>query len=103
MAEADRPTAAGRAREQTLAVAAVAAVLALAGCATQPPLDAHDPPGFSLAVVRGLTAPVTLVPGLVLEMRIYAFPKGGWPYNLGHVIGLGPCAFAGLLLAGSRL
>jgi hypothetical protein len=38
-------------------------------------------------------APFALIGGLLLEVRIYAFPNSGWWYDLGFMLGL--CAWPG--------
>jgi hypothetical protein len=68
-----------------------AALLALAGCATQPhPNLPASPPGFFSALLHGFLAPFALVAGILFDVRIYAYPNTGWWYDLGFLIGLMP-------------
>ena len=83
-----------KASQLSRALVAVACAALIAGCATQPHPEAYDPPGFFLAIVHGLTAPLALIGGLVLDVRVYAFPNSGWLYDLGFMLGLLPWGIA---------
>jgi hypothetical protein len=66
-----------------------AAIFAVS-CATQlieevPP----DAPGFMFGFLQGLTMLFALIGSFFFDVRIYAFPNSGWPYDLGYVIGAG--------------
>jgi len=67
----------------------------LAACAHQPPLEAHQPPGFLLGLFQGFTMLFSFVGSIFLDIRIYAFPNSGFYYDLGYLIGAG-CFFGGL-------
>ncbi len=67
-------------------LSAVAGVLFLAGCATQP-LPQSTYPGFWAGLGHGLVALIALVVGLFAPVRIYAFPNGGFWYDAGFAIG----------------
>ena len=60
----------------------------LAACATQPSPNTFDPPGFWFGLLQGAIAPFALVGSLFKEVRIYAFPNGGWWYDLGFLLGV---------------
>jgi hypothetical protein len=69
------------------------ALFAVAGlvsaCAVQPHLaQARGAPGFFFALLHGFIAPVSLIGGIFLDIRIYAFPNSGWFYDLGFLLGL---------------
>lgn len=70
----------------------------VAACATQPMPDALDVPGFWSGLLHGVTSPFSLIGGLFLDIRIYAFPNSGWWYDCGFMLGLG--ALGGLTTAG---
>jgi len=63
-------------------------VTALASCAYQPEPQAYDPPGFFSAIFHGIVSPLALCFGIFSDIRIYAFPNGGWWYDFGFMIGL---------------
>jgi hypothetical protein len=66
---------------------AMALVLLLAACATQPTAVAAAP-GFWLGLLHGLIAPFSLIASLFWDVRIYAFPNdGGW-YDFGYYLGI---------------
>lgn len=67
---------------------ALAPALVLAACATQPHAGAYGAPGFFMGLVYGLVAPLALIGGLLVEVRVYAFPNSGWWYDLGFLLGL---------------
>ena len=64
----------------------LAAAIVLAGCATQPPPQLHYP-GFLAGLLHGFVALASLVASLFFNIRIYAFPNGGFRYDMGFVIG----------------
>lgn len=68
-----------------LAICATAALLA--SCATQPPVDAYDPPGFFSGLLHGFFILFGFLAGLFTEYRIYAFPNSGGWYDFGYLIG----------------
>ena len=93
------------------AIIIAAAILTLAGCATQP-TSIGDYPGIFLGFVHGLIVPVTLVGSIFYDIRIYAFPNSGVLYDFGFVLGysisgtvmfLSTIARIGGLLATGRL
>jgi hypothetical protein len=63
-------------------------LIVLSGCAQQPTPAAFDPPGFWLAFVHGLMAPLALMGSLFMDIRIYAFPNSGVSYDFGFLLGL---------------
>ena len=68
-----------------LAICAAAALLA--SCATQPPVNAYDPPGFFSGLIHGFLILFVFLAGLFTEYRIYAFPNSGGWYDFGYLIG----------------
>jgi len=72
---------------------AMAAMLLLASCATQPPVTAVDPPGFFSGLLHGFLVLFSLIGSVFMDHRIYAFPNSGWWYDLGFF--LGASAFLG--------
>lgn len=79
----------------------LAFLLALAGCATQPPHG--KAPGFLMGLLHGLEVPFSLVGSLFLRVRIYAFPNAGFGYDLGFVLGFGLLILLSFLLVLPRL
>ena len=70
-------------------MAAVAMVLLLASCASQPIPDAYDPPGFFSGLWHGFIIFFSLVGHLFdNSIRIYAFPNSGGWYDFGFFIGV---------------
>ncbi len=73
---------------------ALLATALLAGCAAQPRVPAylssgtadHLPPVL-IGFLHGFLAPITVVLSMIGDVRIYAWPNGGWPYDLGFVVG----------------
>lgn len=63
----------------------VAAVLS--ACATQPPPQAFDPPGFWAGLFHGFTIFFSLIGSIFTENRIYAFPNSGGWYDFGFFLG----------------
>jgi len=70
-------------------VAAIAALLLLSSCASQPhPLEIGAP-NFWFGLLHGAISPVTLVISFLdPTVRIYAFPNSGWWYDFGYFIGM---------------
>lgn len=71
--------------------------LAAAACATQPEgfPRGDDPPGFFSGLLHGFAIAFAFIAQFFSDsIRVYAFPNGGWPYDLGFIIG------AGLFLGG---
>lgn len=64
----------------------LAALLLLAGCATQPAPHA-DAPGFLAGLLHGLIALFALAASLFWNVRMYAWPNAGFGYDLGFAIG----------------
>jgi hypothetical protein len=64
-----------------------AAAALLASCATQPPVNAYDPPGFFSGLLHGFLIFFGFLAGLFTEYRIYAFPNSGGWYDFGYLIG----------------
>ena len=58
------------------------------GCAHQPPPPGSDLPGFFLGLVQGYISLFALIASLFFDVRIYAYPNGGWWYDLGFVLGV---------------
>ena len=70
--------------------------LLLTGCAHQPVSEAADAPGFFWGLLHGAISPYALIAGVFSEVRVYAYPNGGWPYDLGFMLGLLPWAFSAM-------
>ena len=68
-------------------VLATAAVLA-ASCASQPPTQSADAPGFLLGFVHGFVALFSFIGSWFTDVRIYAFPNSGHWYDLGYLLGV---------------
>lgn len=64
----------------------LAALLLLAGCATQPPA-VPGAPGFFTGLLHGLIALASLAASLFWHVRMYAFPNSGIGYDFGFAIG----------------
>jgi hypothetical protein len=62
-------------------------VVALSGCAHQPPPALPGVPGFFSGLLHGFLVLVSLVGSLFTDVRVYAFPNSGFFYDLGFVIG----------------
>ena len=73
------------------------AAATLAACARQPAVYAPDAPGFWWGILHGLISPVSLLAGIVSDVRIYAFPNSGLVYDLGFMLGAGPAFFMSVL------
>lgn len=74
--------------------------LLLQGCATQPPPQGNNPPGFLLGLVHGFLILFGFIGSLFTDYRIYAFPNSGGWYDFGYL--LGAMAFLGGGGAGTR-
>jgi hypothetical protein len=59
----------------------------LTACATQPTPTVFEPLGFWYGLLHGAISPFALIAGFFADVRIYAFPNGGWWYDFGFVIG----------------
>ena len=58
----------------------------LVSCASQPPANAYDPPGFFMGVLHGFCILFSLIASVFTDIRIYSFPNtGGW-YDFGYFI-----------------
>lgn len=62
-------------------------VVAVGGCAHQPPSALPGVPGFFSGLLHGLLILVSLVGSIFTDVRIYAFPNSGFFYDLGFAIG----------------
>jgi hypothetical protein len=70
-------------------VVAIAALLLLSSCATQPHASEIGAPNFWFGLLHGVISPVTLVISFFDPVvRIYAFPNSGWWYDLGYFLGV---------------
>jgi hypothetical protein len=72
----------------------------LSACATQPPPQSFDPPGFWSGLFHGFTILFSLIGSIFTDHRIYAFPNSGGWYDFGFF--LGACMFLGGGGAGAR-
>lgn len=72
----------------------------LASCATQPPAEGSDIPGFFMGLFHGFIILFSLIFSIFTDVRIYAFPNTGFFYDLGFFIGAS--AFLGGGGAGAR-
>ena len=61
-------------------------VTVLTACATQPAAQQHGP-GFAAGLLHGFIAIFALAASLYFDVRIYAFPNGGFWYDAGFVLG----------------
>jgi hypothetical protein len=80
----------------------LAALMIVAGCATQPPGSAGDP-AFLLGLFHGFTAIAALIGSLFFRIRIYAFPNGGFWYDAGFVTGFGASVLLLVLVSIARI
>ena len=68
-------------------LAMVGVALTIAGCATQPHAGGPMVPGFLFGILQGFLMPFSFVGSLFMDIRIYAYPNGGWLYDFGYLIG----------------
>jgi hypothetical protein len=88
-------------RRRLVTVSAVCVVaLLLQSCATQPPPEVFNPPGFLSGLLHGFLILFSFVASLFTDYRIYAFPNSGGWYDFGYL--LGAMAFLGGGGAGAR-
>ena len=73
-------------RYRALGVLVLAAAI-LSACATQPPPQAFDPPGFWSGIFHGFTIFFSLIGSIFTEHRIYSFPNSGGWYDFGFFLG----------------
>lgn len=78
----------GRRRELSL-LTVIATALVVASCATQPSVEAYDPPGFFSGLLHGFLIVFSFIGSLFTDIRIYAFPNSGGWYDFGYLIGAG--------------
>jgi hypothetical protein len=74
--------------------------LLVQSCATQPPPEALNPPGFFWGFLHGFLILFGFVGSLFTDYRIYAFPNAGGWYDFGFL--LGAMAFLGGGGAGAK-
>jgi len=79
-----------------------AVALVLAACATQPVAQPHGP-GFLTGLLHGFFVLISLLGSLFYQIRIYAFPNGGFWYDAGFAIGFGANIALLLLLSIARI
>ena len=72
-----------------LKFAFLAAVLLIAGCATQSAeVIPANPPGFWWGLLHGFILLFSFIASLFTEFRIYSFPNAGVLYDLGFLLGV---------------
>ncbi len=86
-------------RARTIGIVALS-VLFIASCAHQPISTTPDAPGFLSGLLHGFLICFSLVASVFTDVRIYAFPNSGGPYDLGFC--LGAAAFLGAGGASAR-
>jgi hypothetical protein len=74
---------------------------ALASCATQPPAQTADAPGFFSGLWHGFIILFSFIGSLFMDHRIYAFPNSGGWYDFGFLIGASAALGASGAAAGS--
>ena len=62
-------------------------VLLLASCASQPPPEVLNPPGFWSGLLHGFLMLFSLIGSIFTDVRIYAFPNSGGWYDFGFFLG----------------
>ena len=62
-------------------------VLLLASCASQPPPEVVNPPGFWSGLLHGFLMLFSLIGSIFTDARIYAFPNSGGWYDFGFFLG----------------
>lgn len=96
---ARRPKLGSRARWRP-PVLALAVLLVLGACATQPYAPSPDAPGFLSGLLHGFLSWFALVAHVFSpEIRVYAYPNGGGWYDFGFLLGL--TAWGGVAAAAS--
>jgi|SRR4051812_36520849 hypothetical protein len=64
-------------------------VLAIASCGfATTGHSIEGAPGLLIGIWHGLLAPWTLLLRLFMDIKMYAFPNSGWPYDFGFIIGV---------------
>jgi hypothetical protein len=86
-------------RVLVVAVIAIGALM-LQSCATQPPPEIANPPGFLSGLLHGFLILFSFIASVFTDYRIYAFPNSGGWYDFGYL--LGAMAFLGGGGAGAR-
>lgn len=77
-------------RRMTKLVLICSAAFFAVSCASQLIVEVPpDAPGFIFGFLQGLTILFAFIGSFFLDVRIYAFPNSGWPYDLGYLIGAG--------------
>jgi len=90
-------------RRTWLLVLPLLALVALAGCAHQPPpVRVLHPPGFFSGLFHGFMILFSLIASVFTDVRVYAFPNGGFWYDLGFFIGASAFLGGGGGAAGRR-
>jgi hypothetical protein len=62
-------------------------ILSIASCASQPPPELVNPPGFWSGLLHGFLMLFSLIGSIFTEVRIYAFPNSGGWYDFGFFLG----------------
>ena len=62
-------------------------VMLLASCASQPPPEVVNPPGFWSGLLHGFLMLFSLIGSIFTDVRIYAFPNSGGWYDFGFFLG----------------
>ena len=62
-------------------------ILVLASCASQPPPEIVDPPGFWSGLLHGFLMMFSLIGSIFTDVRIYSFPNSGGWYDFGFFLG----------------
>lgn len=73
---------------RVLQIGMVGATLLLSGCGFAGYGSIESTPGFFMGLWHGLIAPWTLILRAFIDMQMYAFPNGGWLYDLGFLFGV---------------
>jgi hypothetical protein len=75
-------------RRTMQAIAVLGLCLMLAACAHQPPPNHDATAGFFVGLIQGVLAPIDLILGIFLPVRVYQFPNTGWLYDFGFMLGI---------------
>jgi hypothetical protein len=67
----------------------VALALTTSACAHQPEPSVYNPPGFWSGLLHGYLILLSFFGSWFSDVRIYAFPNGGFWYDFGFVLGAG--------------